>query len=86
MNASTATEPARTVRPIFWSNYNSIIDDRSGGEIVGITGKCRRVALMAFLATMPAAATFQEVRTAAFAWRALNPRGKRAGFVCPAAA
>jgi hypothetical protein len=81
---SQATEPARVVKPIFWSNYNSIIDDKSGGEIVGITGKCRRIALLAYLATLPVAATFQEVRTAAFAWRALNPRGKRAGFLSPA--
>jgi len=81
---ATETTPARVVQPIFWSNYNCIIDDKSGGEIVGITGKCRRKALLAYLATLPADAKFQEVRTAAFAWRALNPRGKRAGFVSPA--
>ncbi len=84
MTAATETVQARIVQPIFWSNFNCIIDDRTGGEIVGITGKCRRKALLAFLASLPAAAKFQEVRAAAFAWRALNPRGKRTGFVSPA--
>ena len=75
---------ATTVKLRFWAQYNSIIDDVSGREITIVTGKCRRVALMAYLASLPTSSSFQAYRVAAANWKLLNQRGKRSGFVTPA--
>jgi hypothetical protein len=75
---------ARPVKLRFWAQYNSIIDDVTGREITIVTGKCRRVALMAYLASLPTSTTFQAYRVAAANWKLLNPRGKRTSFVNPA--
>lgn len=55
-------------------------------QLVVVAGKARSKALFAWLKERAQGRGFHDLRVDAHAWIKTNPRGKRSGFVAPAAA